>query len=201
MSCTEDGIIGNGITVSDERILSDFQEVEIDGIYNVTITQGEEFKITLEGDENIVDRMIVDVSDERLEVRLEEGNYDDFDLTVDIICPSIRLFDKGGIGNATITDFEGLERLEINQAGAGNISISGSVEMLEFNHTNVGDFEGFDFIANQIQISQSGIGNAEVYCESSLTGSLSGIGNILYKGSPSTIDIERTGIGEVIDAN
>ena len=63
-----------------------------------------------------------------------------------------------------------------------------------------GDFKGFDFQVNSCQIENIGSGDIQVYCNESLDITITGDGNVYYKGSPS-INVNISGSGKVVDAN
>ncbi len=69
------------------------------------------------------------------------------------------------------------------------ISISGS-----------GDYDGIGLAVDEASIRISGSGGAKVWAESKLNASVSGSGDVYYKGNP-TIDQRIDGAGKIVNSN
>ena len=210
IACNDDdvNITGSGDMITEERDFSNdsFTGVNIDGLMKVEITQAQEFKVTVMGFENIVPLVITQVSNNTLSIDLQDGNYDEIgDLTVFVEMPELYSINKDGIGNTEVTQFvylsNDLKTMDIELDGIGNIEITGdSYSLLNMSSSGIGEFKGDSFWVSELNIDQSGVGNTYVACANQLSGSLSGIGNLYYKGTP-TINIDDSGIGDVIDNN
>jgi hypothetical protein len=81
--------------------------------------------------------------------------------------------------------------------GVGNIKIfNGKTPELEIQLSGVGDIDALNYQTQSIDIRLSGTGDVTAWATISIKGRLSGIGNIMYKGSPAN-DISVGGIGKV----
>lgn len=200
-SCTKDEeIFGSDTFITDVRDVSDFNRIIVEGIADTYITYGEIFEVNVFANDNILEYINTKVNGDRLEITMESKSFRDIDIDINITCPNLKEVTKRGVGNTTVSGFNDLKELEVNHFGVASLFMEGKVENLYIEKSGVGSFNGFDLITNNCQIEQNGIGNTEIYCIDKLSGELSGIGNILYKGNPD-INVEISGIGSLKDAN
>ncbi|MCF2875241.1 MULTISPECIES: head GIN domain-containing protein [unclassified Tenacibaculum] len=102
--------------------------------------------------------------------------------------------------NKTITT---LNELKIRLSGSGSLNITEAgtlVQILTLNLIGDGNYNGFNIKANTCTITSSGSGYAKVTVNDTLNATLSGSGNISYKGYP-IINQNISGYGQIIDAN
>jgi hypothetical protein len=89
------------------------------------------------------------------------------------------------------------ELQSISLDGAGNIKIfTGNTSEMDFSLSGAGNIDAQNFQAQNVTIKHSGVGNAKIWATNSLSGTISGIGNILYIGNP-TINVNKTGLGTI----
>jgi len=172
----EIGIGGNGDVISLERTIEGFNGISLVGVGNINIYNGENFKIVIKTDSNLQDRVLTTVNENILQISQEPGNFNATELTINIFMPDLKSIALSGAGNIRIIAGSATD-LQISLSGAGNINAQ-------------------DFQVQNITINHSGVGNARIWAVSSLNGTLSGVGNISYKGNP-TVNINRTGVGTV----
>jgi hypothetical protein len=106
-----------------------------------------------------------------------------------------------GSGNINVQTVDISNRLVVSESGSGDVSIDGSCEELDLNLSGSGNFGEYDFISQKVIASISGSGSAELYVNYDLNASLSGSGNLTYKGHLTLKAISSSGSGEVIDGN
>ena len=177
-SCFEiAGVKGSGNVVSQERAGSGFYGLSINGIGNVNLHPGEDFMLKVTTDENLQDYVLVKVRDNILHIDTEEGvNIKPTKLTIDVHLPELQSIHVSGVGNVKISDGNASD-LKITLSGVGNIDAQ-------------------EYQVQNITIKNSGVGNAKVWATNSLNGTLSGVGNIYYKGNPE-VKIQVSGVGKV----
>ena len=200
-SCSET-LLSEGSTaiVSQVRSHSNFESVELQGVYETKIVSGETFRVEIIGTDHVLDNIHTRVADRTLEVTMDDINYGDIQVDILITMPTLAEVKKLGVGTTRVEGFYNLKNLELHHDGVASFSMEGSVDNLHLENSGVGNFEGFDLEVKQCVIEQNGVGNTKLSCSDSLTGELNGIGNILYKGNP-TVDVELNGIGRVKNAD
>lgn len=202
MACQKDliNITGSGTILTEERTVASFDAVIIDGPINVKLSYGITQKIKVTTDDNITDKIKTEVKDGILKVFLDEATFNnEITFEVSITIPTLSSLSIEQLGNVDLIGFNNLEALSINIFGIGTITAEGSAKKIILTNEKGGQFKGFNFIVNDCEINQSGVGNSEINCQNLLTGNRTG-GNIYYKGNPE-INITSSGLGAIIDAN
>ena len=180
----ENVLQGNGNVTTVEKDVTGFEGVILDGISEVNIYHAENFKVNVTTDSNIHDIMIIKKENNNLiisQIDPKKQGYNGFNatkLTVDVHLPKIA-------------------RIELN--GIGDIKIhNGKHSDFQIVFSGIGDINALNYEVENVSINGDGIGNIETWATNSLTGSFSGIGNVSYKGNPTTNSLKFSGIGKVI---
>jgi len=200
-SCTKE-IIGSQKILTEERTVTDFEQIQVEGPVEVQVLFGESPKITVQADDNVMEHLNTTVNGSTLLVDfdLKKDVYENITLKVQIEMPNLRSVSHAAVGNLKIIGFEDLTEVAITQSGIGNITMEGSSQKLLLDKSGVGKFQGFNFITENSEVQQDGIGDIHLSVNAMLTGKLTGTGDIQFKGSP-TIDLPVTGFGKIVDAN
>lgn len=223
--CRKDCIEGEGPIISENLFAPYFDEVELRGSFDVFIEQDDDFEVRAVGHRNIVDRVQLDETDDRLSIGLESDCFRDFDLTIYISMPEIRGVHLEGSGDIRLDDFienDGPLSLEID--GSGDIRLE-SVEGTEFVRVDIdgsgdvrgsedfpelidlevdidgsGDYYGFDIIAEHAWVEIDGSGDCRLHVTETLDVEIDGSGDVFFRGNPVIIS-DISGSGDIIDAN
>ena len=216
--------LGDGVTISSggnsvtqERSVSNFDKVDLRSMGNITITQGEEESLTITADENIIDHLTSNVSNNELILSTEDnytfnnigeihydlkvkdlsriklsgfGNIDMDGLTTDSL--DVRL---SGSGNFKMQDLTA-DQLDLVISGFGSADVSGTVPTEHITITGSGNYDGGDLQSQVADITVSGFGSATVWANENLKVTLTGSGNVDYYGSP-TLEEKITGFGNL----
>ena len=204
---------------SETRTPGSFNQIENSGSWDVEITKGAKDEIRLETNGFDLSKVITEVDGDRLEIKLEKGNYKNVDLKVFITVRELESVGNGGSGNMKInSDFGansfniGLsgsgnisakninaEKLSIGMSGSGNVSIlGGQAESADIGQSGSGDFDGINFTADAVKIGKSGSGTTSIGVNDALTVGASGSGNVYYRGDPEKKSIGVSGSSKVI---
>lgn len=100
-------------------------------------------------------------------------------------------------GSGNILGNVDAQTLGIRQSGSGNTKLSGSARKVEFSCSGSGNVNCFDLIADDCEVRISGSGNAEVSVNRELSASISGSGNIRYKGTGNLVRANTAGSGKI----
>ena len=194
-------IDANGPVLTEERTLSTFKSIELEGIGNILVTQGAPQSVQIVTNQNILSLIETRVVNEELQIDLEpcvNGPLDQLDFLITI--PDIEKLELNGVGNIIGQNDFDVDELELELVGVGEVMVSGTADILEVNSSGVGNVMAFDLIAETVEVFLSGAGNVEVTAQVDLDVTISGSGNVSYKGDPS-IDANISGSGNLIDAN
>jgi hypothetical protein len=172
-SCT--GIKGNGNIVSQERAASGFYGLTIDGVGNVNVHPGEDYKLEVTTDDNLQEFVLVEVKNSVLHIDTK-SNLRPTKLIIDVHLPDLQSVSINGVGNVKLSN--------------------GNASDLEISLSGVGNLDAQNYEVENVTIKQSGVGNSTVWATNSLNGTLSGVGNVRYKGNP-TVNVNVSGVGKV----
>ena len=213
-------IKGNGNMTTITRTTSNYDGISCAGQFDYILVAGTEGKITIEGEENLLDYIVTEVKNNKLVIKtqnhinLKPSNNKTIKITIpfkDI--SSVSLAGSGDLWNKDVISATNLDvslagsgdiLLNINAsstkgsiAGSGDLTLKGSTNNLQANVAGSGDFHGFNLQSNHTDVSVAGSGDAEVVCNESLKARVAGSGDIEYRGNPKTEDTKVAGSGSI----
>jgi hypothetical protein len=194
-------ITPSGNVISEIRQLPDFNGISLQGVGNILITQEPPQKVRIETYQNIMPLLDTQVSNQLLNIRLDEcieGNLDQLDIHISV--PDIELLEISGVGNIEGQNSWNLDNLGISISGVGDITLFGNSNNLNIISQGVGNVRVFELSAYLCEVNLRGAGNVEVTAVNELDVTITGAGNVFYKGTPS-ISANISGSGNLIDAN
>jgi hypothetical protein len=193
-----DIIEGEGNVVSEERNLSSFSKVESRIGGNIEIVQRANPGVTVSLQENLLPYLETSVRNGTLIVTFGSHNFrTDSTIIVYVYTPSLAEFSLTGAG--VINSALPIEKLNIS--GSGTITCAGERSNVHVSISGAGNINLFEMPVQNADVKISGSGNVRVSVSTRLDVSISGMGSVYYKGHPSTIMSNITGLGHVIDNN
>ncbi len=211
---------GNGNMTTITRTTGDYDGIKCAGSLDYILVKGTEGKLTIEGEENLLEYVITEVKGDNLIVKVEDGVNlkTSWNKTIKITIPfeDISKVSLSGSGDLWTKDTINSDDLDISLAGSGDVivevnansvdgSISGSGDLTIKGKTNnlnarvagSGDFHGFGLESNNTIVSVAGSGDAEVVSNESIKARVAGSGDIEYRGNPSKEDTKVSGSGSI----
>ncbi len=209
-------IKGEGSAVSKNIDLPTITGIGLGIAADVYIKHGSTQKITIKGQQNIIDNIKTDVKGGswNIEFKKQVKNHDD--IKIYITMNTIKDLSIGGSGSIDCEDkFTNLGDLNLSIGGSGDIKLnadakdincsiggSGEIELegsgdkLSISIGGSGDVEAFDMEVKECTISSAGSGDIKVNVANKLEASLVGSGDVTYKGSPK-VSSSIVGSGDV----
>ncbi|MFI5202485.1 MAG: head GIN domain-containing protein [Candidatus Kapaibacterium sp.] len=207
---------GNGAIATDVRQPGQFQSVELDGAYDVVLTQGAASEVRIETDKNLLEHIQTTVSNGTLTVESDGNLEPSKSIRVYISSQNYRSVESNGssdISGATpITSDElklaldgsgsynlgvNVKRLKSEIEGSGTISLTGSAGAHSSQIDGSGDLRTDSLTVDTAKIDISGSGDARVNVRSRLDASISGSGGIRYRGPVTDVHTSISGSGSV----
>jgi hypothetical protein len=185
------GVRGSGNITSESRDVSDFDEVVLEGIGNLTTQQTGSESLSIEAEDNIIpylksevegDRLIISVEDNTSINSTEPINYR---LTV----KDLNTLTLSGSGNIATTGISA-DDLALTLSGSGNI------EAPDIDISGSGSYEAQDLESKEAEIDLGGSGKASVNVSDDLDVRIGGSGSVQYRGDP-TVSQDIRGSGKV----
>jgi hypothetical protein len=214
-------IKGNGNVVTIERSVGDYESIASAGWFDVILVSGEEGRITLKGEENLLEYIETEVKNGKLTIKTEKGvnlrssNWKG-GIVVTIPIEEISAVSLAGSGDVISRTTIKTERFKASLAGSGDVtlyveasdfeaSLSGSGDMeFEGSATNFkvsvagsGDIDAFGLNAEFVEANVAGSADLNVTANQAIKARVSGSGDITYKGNPTKIDSKASGAGDI----
>lgn len=213
-------IKGNGNMTTITRTTSDYDTVSFAGSFDYVLVSGKEGKITIEGEENLLEYIVTEVKNGNLSIKTQNkiSLQTSRNRTIKITVPfeDISAVSLAGSGDLWSDNLISAQRFKVSVAGSGDAkllvnassieaSVAGSGEMelkgktngLKVNVAGSGDFKGYNLDANDVDISVTGSGDAKITCNGHLKARVTGSGDIKYRGNPKTEDSKVVGSGSI----
>jgi putative autotransporter adhesin-like protein len=213
-------VVGEGPTITQNRSTADFSTVEMAVPGEMYYTPGNQFKIEITAQQNILDIIETVVSNGELRVRVKNSvNIKSNEpIVVKVTAPDVSALGVNGSGNIKVLEDYNPASTTISINGSGNmlianlrtnsvrgkISGSGKIEVLNGNAetedlsiSGSGLIDMAGLMARDSKTSTSGSGTMRVNVQSTLDCRISGSGVVMYKGSPK-VSSSISGSGRVV---
>lgn len=210
---------GDGPIVEQVLNLDDFSGIEVRLPIEVVLRQGDFQEVRVEGKQNIIDELELDIRNGVWEIETRDCVRDIGNMKIFITIPEIRELAIAGSGEIFGENLFVVQDVELKIAGSGdmdlamegddyeavitgsgNIKLEGLGDELDIKITGSGDVAAFNLDVVRARVEITGSGNAEVSVQDELDVKISGSGDVRYKGNPS-LDVNISGSGRVVDAN
>jgi len=210
---------GNGNVVEQATEVEVFNQLSLNGVFNTTLLQGDKPQVVIETDENLLETIQIIEEDGKLTIKGKKGVSikSATKMHVYVTLQSLNNLEIKGVGNVgsenLLTFSEALNvdvknvgntSLQLNCtnlkalfASTGNISLDGEAQQATIKNKGVGNVNAFNFIVQDLEINNSGIGNVKIYAANTLSIQSSGVGNLKYKGDAEIKDFNVSGVGKV----
>lgn len=200
-SCSLDVVIASDDIITEERIVSSFDEIAVSSDMEVIIKQGPTQSVKVTTSNNLQSKVTTRVSNRKLTARLT-GNIKRLDvLRLEITIPTITRLELSADSFGTLSGFENLDTFRLNVSSDSSITIvSGSAKSVDIDASSDAKVEAFDFKTNTCNVNCSSDASISITCLDALSGSVSSDGVLFYKGNP-TLNVSTSSDGSVINSN
>lgn len=189
--------------------IEDFDEIEVGGIYDLYITQGDEYSIEVKGKERYKRDVLIKKYGNILEIDMAGRKWDllkeldeDFRLDVFITMPGLEKINSKGLSYIEIKDFEvdnldidlsgassgemniDAKELKIYLNGASSLELDGESEYMEADLSGASSLKAYDHKTRTAEVSASGASNAKVNASKRLSVDANGLSTVRYEGDP-----------------
>jgi len=196
VSCKLTGIKGNGDLVNDLREVEGFEKVDISGNFEVEINVGENTRLEIIAESNLLKYIKARVKKNTLYISSRENLRPRKDLKILINCPELYAIECSGV-NDIIAKGINSDEFDIDLSGAASIDISGKTEYLKIDVSGAADLMARHFLTENVSIDVSGAANAEVYASHSCNAEVSGAGFIELYGEAKDVNMDISGAGSL----
>lgn len=217
-----EGLKGNGSIQTTTRNTAEYNGISVSGSFVVTLTSGKEGKITISGDENLLEYVVTEVENDNLKIHFQKDyrNYKPSQ-KIEIQVPvekieQLALSGSGNIKSATEIKSEkfstaqsgsgkieiaiSTQNMEAALSGSGHLYVSGYAKNFEIAVSGSGQIDSKKMTSENISAAVSGSGTITVTTNESIKAVVSGSGQIKYYGNPKNIEEKVSGSGGIYKA-
>lgn len=221
-SCVIEGwdqrISGNGNVIEEERSVTGFTGVHVSTGIDVYLSQGSDFSVTVEADENLIEVILTELKGDMLVVKTDRVNIrrarskkvhvtlpeltelkissaGDCEGQSTFTCQDLQL----GISSAGDLSLEvEADRITLDISSSGDARIAGSTDVLDVSLSSAGDLHAYDLIARKVDVNVSSAGDARVHATEEISMTASSAGNIYYRGDARVVHSRSSSAGDII---
>jgi len=170
-------VSGSGHVITREIPASSFTRIEVSGVFDVTVTTGDQDRVTLTVDDNLVDRLDVGVSGTTLRIGLKSGTT---------------------VSNATLKASVTARSLAgVSLSGASKAKLSGQLSALTAEASGASAIDAESLSLQDLTVTLSGASEATVSVDGTIAASLSGASTLRYRGSPTFTRKDVSGASQI----
>lgn len=213
-------ISGNGNVTTETRTTGDYDGIRISGFFDVDLVSGKEGKIILKGEENLLSKIKVEVEGNELKVYVDKGVQlrTSMGKKIEVTVPfekisAVTLSGSGDVKSKNKINSDSFsaklsgsgnfdldvdsKNFDLALSGSGDIVLKGKANSFTSKISGSGNVNASNLKSQTVDVTVSGSGNSVVTCETSITGRVSGSGNIKYLGNPEKRDVKVSGSGKI----
>lgn len=213
-------IKGNGNVVTIERTTSDYNALRVGGFYKVELVEGSEGKITLKGEDNILEYVETEVIGGTLTIKSKKNMNlkPSLGKGVYIIVPiekidAIRLSGAGKVFSSKTLQANNFKvhtsgsrnadlkidatSVTVISSGSSNIVLSGTAERVNITSSGSSNLRAYELNTDRVDVRSSGSSNVQVTVNEVIEARASGSSKVRYKGKPEKVQSKASGSGKV----
>lgn len=190
-------IQGNGIVATEERVIDEFDSVDVSGALQIELSLGSDPTLSITADENLLEIIDTQVVDGKLIVTSTDS-YSSSNPVV-IKAGSIHLKKYAGSG-ATKGIVQVLEEdeLAIDLSGASSLTLSsGSVSKLSVDVSGASTVNAPELLVQEAKVEASGASTVILQPIEQLSARASGASTVRYVGQPNILSKDESGAASV----
>lgn len=202
---------GSGKLVKQDRDLPGFTEIEVGSAFSVKVSQGDAITVTVETDDNYLDKIETVVKDDRLHIA-SMGMKNPSAMRIYIRMPDLKHLDISGAarvesdGGITCTTLDVIAsgaskvKLDLNTellnskiSGASKVEFDGNAAVHRSEVSGASNLNAVNLKTLTTNIQVSGAGKAGIFARDEITAELSGAGSLSYYDNGQLNKISKPG--------
>jgi len=216
ISCKLVCVHGSGKITTEQRKATDFSRIDISGAYKIHLKQDSSLSISITGDDNLLKYVSTSVNGDKLVIKTTKTICLDDSLVVNIGIRKLEELKSSGavevsstgkittgdltihLSGATKVNLD-LNAANVNSHGSGvsELNLTGQAATHQVEFSGVGKINAFDFVVGEYTINSSGASHCKINVLKTLNVHSSGASEIRYKGSPSTVNNDKSGASSI----
>lgn len=188
---------GSGNVVTEERVVSGFTAVSLQGVGELVIDQTGSESLSITADDNLLPYIETRVRGSKLIISIQDNTLfsNATELTYHVTVNSIDSVELDGAGSIQVSDLDN-DDWRVNLAGTGNITVSGQVDKQTVEIDGAGAYTADELTSREATVEQNGAGMVVVQVSEQLDVRIDGLGTVEYIGDP-TVTQTINGLGTI----
>jgi len=203
---------GSGNQTTETRKVEKFSKIDISGDYLVNIKQDTASTLSITADDNLMEYIKADVSDDKLTVHSSQSicNSGQFVLNITVrdlsaikTSGAVDITSKGKIttkdlglilsGATKVTLDLSADNVNTQASGLTDINLTGQASSHNVELTGSGQLNALDFVVAKYRIETRGASHCKINVLNQLDVNSSGASDVEYRGNPSNINNNKSG--------
>ena len=193
--CDWRGVRGNGTIKTEQRPVGPFTRIEAGGFYDIQWQPGSP-SFSLTTDENLLSHIETRMNGSVLKIETHGQIAPTHGVTVVITSPSLTGAELSGALKLKATQLSG-DRFALDTSGATRVALAGRANRLIASLTGASKLNAETLETQDVEISVTGAGKADVNATNSLRAAITGAGRVSYGGNPKSVEKKITGAGKI----
>ena len=152
LGCITGEITGSDDLVTEKREITGFDRLDIGWGFEATVRQGSEYSITVTANENVMDRVIVSKSGNKLTIGMKIGTYDSLQLRANITMPELTRVELSGGSTGDVRGFGAIDEFDLELSGGSDYVMDGSANKLKASASGGSEMQLSNFDVQDLDI-------------------------------------------------
>lgn len=193
--CDWKRIRGNGHLTTESRPVPAFTRVNAAGYFQLEWHPGAP-SFSLTTDENLISHIRTAVEGDVLRIKLEDSIAPTHGVKVAITSPAFNGAELSGAIELVASPING-DKFSLETSGASKVTLAGKINRLIASLTGASKLRASDLAAEDVEISVTGAGKADVSATNLLRAAITGAGKVSYSGHPKSVQRQIAGAGSI----
>jgi len=195
VGCGWKGIRGNGKIKTEARPVTAFTRVDAGGFYELEWHPGAP-SLSLTTDENLLAHIETRMAGDVLKIEMHGTFSPTRGIKIAITSPALTGASLSGAVKFDATQISAAT-FALETSGATRVTLAGKVSRLLASLTGASKLKAADLPAEEVELSVTGAGKADVTVSNLLRASITGAGKVTYGGQPKSVEKRITGAGKI----
>lgn len=190
---------GNGKITSQQRQISEFTELEIDGVFEVKISSGKKASLQLSADGNLLKFIETTVTDGKL-LLTSSGSYCTTNaFVVEVTTPALGgIFADGASDIVADLNASKMHSLDVHLRGTTTLQVAGESDNMNIQLYDTAELDATRLKAGSVHVEAGDATVGRLLVTHKLTGVSRDASEIHYMGSPGIIKVQAEDAGEFV---
>jgi hypothetical protein len=174
---------GSGKRLVMKHEIGPFSAISTEGAFNIDVTCQKDFSVEVEGDDNVLALITVEVANNVLRLRNTKDYSVSEPIKFKISVPNLEGLSVSGAGKIDIKGMNN-EKFEIDSQGAPTISVAGTTKVIDIDTSGAGKIDTHNLRASRAIVDSKGVSKVDIDVSDQLDVTISGPSSVTYKGDP-----------------